>query len=84
MYCSDKCEKYPCLRLRNLDKRYRTRYGMSMVENLENIKKFGIEKFVVAEQSRWKCSECGELLRVHRLSRHKCVAKIKIKNNMLR
>ncbi len=52
---------------------------MSVIENLENIK-----KFVETEQSRWKCSECGELLCVHRLSCHKCVAKIKIKNNMLR
>lgn len=74
-YCSDKCEKYPCLRLKNLDKRYRTRYGMSMIENLGNIKKLGIEKFVETEQIRWKCDECGELLCVHRFSCLKCGAK---------
>lgn len=67
-FCSDKCEKYPCLRLKNLDKRYRTKYGMSMIENLENIKNKGIEKFVESELYRWKCPKCGELLCVHRTS----------------
>ena len=71
-YCTDRCEKYPCLRLKNIDKRYRTRYGMSMIENLGNIKKLGIEKFVELEQNRWKCSECGEILCVHRNACLKC------------
>jgi hypothetical protein len=72
IYCSDKCEKYPCLRLKNLDKRYRTKYGMSMIENLGNIKTLGIEKFIETEQTRWKCRGCGELLCVHRISCLKC------------
>lgn len=32
------CGDFPCRRLKTLDKRYRTRYHMSMVENLEFIK----------------------------------------------
>ena len=52
-FCSDKCEKYPCQRLKNLDKRYRTKYGMSMIENLEFIKKKGIRKFIKKEEKRW-------------------------------
>ncbi|MBN2747249.1 MAG: hypothetical protein JXR34_11035 [Bacteroidales bacterium] len=71
-FCSDECEKYPCKRLKNLDKRYRTKYGMSMLDNLENIKSLGIEKFVELEQERWRCSNCGELLCVHRTSCLKC------------
>jgi hypothetical protein len=71
-FCSGECEKYPCKRLKNLDKRYRTKYGMSMLENLENIKKYGIEQFVEQEQIRWKCPECGEILCVHRTSCLKC------------
>ena len=47
------CEKYPCRRLRQLDKRYRTRYGMSMLNNLAYIKKYGIRKFVQKETRRW-------------------------------
>jgi len=72
LFCSDKCEKFPCARLKNLDKRYRTKYKMSMLENLENIKKFEIKKFVKFEQKRWKCPKCGELLCVHRDSCLNC------------
>jgi hypothetical protein len=60
------CAKFPCVRLRNLDKRYRTKYGMSMMENLENIKKTGLERFVKTERKRWKCPECGGVICVHR------------------
>ncbi len=52
-YCSNKCEKFPCKRLKNLDKRYRNKYDMSMIENLENIKKLGIRKFIEKEKKRW-------------------------------
>ena len=52
-FCSDRCEKYPCQRLKSLDKRYRTRYGMSMIENLEFIKKNGIRKFIKKEEKKW-------------------------------
>lgn len=60
------CDKYPCARLRRLDKRYRTNYGMSMLENLERIREGGIEAFVAAERERWACPECGAVLCVHR------------------
>jgi hypothetical protein len=72
LFCSNKCEKFPCTRLKNLDKRYRAKYGMSMLENLENIKKFGINKFVKSELKRWKCPKCEELFCVHRDSCLKC------------
>jgi hypothetical protein len=52
-YCSDKCENFPCKRLKDLDKRYRNKYQMSMIENLENIKKLGIRKFIEKEKKRW-------------------------------
>jgi len=65
-YCSDKCEKYPCKRLKNLDKRYRTKYGMSMLENLENIQKLGVRQFVENEKIRWTCKKCGSIICVHK------------------
>lgn len=67
-FCSDKCETYPCRRLKNLDKRYRTKYGMSMIENLEHIKQLGIREFMRNEKQRWTCSECGAAICVHRAS----------------
>lgn len=49
------CPEYPCERLRHLDTRYRTKYGMSEIENLEFIKSKGIERFVEKEGRRWFC-----------------------------
>jgi hypothetical protein len=65
-FCSDKCEKYPCIRLKNLDKRYKTKYEMSMIENLENIEKQGIEKFLEDQKKRWKCKKCSGVICVHK------------------
>lgn len=52
-YCSKKCPQYPCKRLKNLDKRYRTKYAMSMLDNLNYISEHGIRKFIEKEKKRW-------------------------------
>jgi len=65
-YCSEKCNDFPCKRLINLDKRYRTKYNMSMLENLKNIKELGIRTFVRNEKDRWSCVKCGGIICVHR------------------
>ena len=36
-YCYE-CDGFPCARVKRLDKRYRTKYEMSMIENLEYIR----------------------------------------------
>ena len=64
-FCFD-CEEFPCDKLKHLDKRYRTKYNMSMIENLEFIKKNGIKKFIGNEKTRWACSECGGIINVHK------------------
>jgi len=60
------CTKFPCQRLRQLDKRYRANYGMSLIENLRAIEQNGIRKFLQEEHKRWKCAKCGNVLCVHR------------------
>ena len=60
------CDKVPCDHLSHLDKRYRTKYNMSMIENLENIKKLGIRKFIKNEEMKWSCSKCGGTVCVHK------------------
>ena len=52
-YCTNKCEKYPCKRLKSLDKRYKTKYSMSMISNLEIIDKDGIRKLINIEKEKW-------------------------------
>lgn len=77
-FCYD-CKTYPCARLTRLDKRYRTNYGMSMIENLDYIKNFGINEFLKNEEKRWTCKKCGSGLCVHKNSCQNC--KIEIKTN---
>ena len=60
------CESFPCKRLKQLDLRYRTKYGMSMIGNLRTIETVGVDKFVEMERLRWACKKCGTLLCVHR------------------
>jgi hypothetical protein len=60
------CKEFPCQRMKQLDKRYSTKYGMSMIENQGYIKKHGIRKFVKNERGRWTCKHCGGLIVVHK------------------
>jgi len=68
------CSKYPCTRLKQLDKRYRSRYRMSMLENLDFIKSQGMNAFVEQETRRWSCLDCGQLTSVHRENCQRCGA----------
>jgi uncharacterized OB-fold protein len=52
--------------MKQLDKRYRTKYGMSMMENLAYIEKNGIDDFLEKEMTKWRCPGCGALFSVHR------------------
>ncbi len=76
-FCFD-CQKYPCQRLKQLDKRYRTRYNTSFLENLMMIKQKGMDYFLSFETDRRKCPDCGATLSVHR---GQCLACSKILNN---
>jgi len=76
------CAMYPCLRLRQLDKRYRTRYGMSMLENQENIRSIGLEAFIAQQQIRWQCPTCGGLICVHNAKCSNCSYKIYVPNTI--
>ena len=64
-YCFS-CGNFPCTRLKQLDKRYRTKYGMSMIENLKTIRDFGIRHFIRNEKRKWACPQCGDLICVHK------------------
>jgi len=66
------CNNYPCARIKHLDKRYRTKYEMSMIENLNLIKEKGIGKFIEKEMKRWKCPVCGEMICVHNKQCYNC------------
>jgi len=60
------CAEFPCSLLLRLDKRYRTKYGVSVVENLETVENTGLEAFVIRERTRWKCPGCGGVVCMHK------------------
>ncbi len=65
LLCYD-CSKFPCKRIKNLDKRYTLKYGESPIQNLNKIKEIGLQAFIEIEKEKWKCNNCGQLLCVHR------------------
>ncbi len=64
-FCYD-CEKFPCTRLDQLDKRYRTKYRTSLIQNLEEIRDKGLHHFLENEDSTRRCVNCGNIISVHR------------------
>ncbi len=63
-YCYE-CPKFPCSRLSTIDKRYRTQFRMSEIENLRHIRDKGIKSFLKAEEAKWKCPKCGGVVSCH-------------------
>lgn len=59
------CDHYPCRQIDRMDDRYRMNYGMSMKDNLESIRRAGIEKFIKGQNEKYRCQKCGGLISVH-------------------
>jgi hypothetical protein len=53
------CEKFPCLRMKRLDERYRKNFRYSMINNLEEIRKDGMDRHIRNENERWSCKKCS-------------------------
>ena len=69
------CDMVPCKNLAHLDKRYRERYDMSMVENLKEIKTLGIQEFLENQRKKYRCSNCGDVVCVHDGKCYSCGSK---------
>lgn len=59
------CNCFPCDRLKHLDERYQCEFGMSMIENLMNIKEKGIHAFIKNQYKKYKCPKCDGLISTH-------------------
>jgi ribosomal protein L32 len=59
------CNHFPCEPLKKIDSRYKTRYRMSMIENLHFIKENGVQRFLEEQEKLWKCPNCGEMICCH-------------------
>lgn len=74
MLCSD-CPKFPCRRIKSLDKRYIAKYGENLIGNLTQAKETGIGSFISTQKQKWTCPSCGQLLCVHKPECLHCGAK---------
>jgi catechol 2,3-dioxygenase-like lactoylglutathione lyase family enzyme len=70
-YCYE-CSDFPCPYLEKLDKLYRERYNMSMIENLEFICDKGMNSFLTHQQKKYRCPECGGVICVHNGGCYSC------------
>ncbi len=59
------CDCFPCEALKRLDAKYRRDFGMSMIDNLVEIRENGLEKFLEKQHHKYACQRCGELISVH-------------------
>ncbi len=70
-YCCD-CNSFPCEKLSHLDVRYRENYGVSPVDNLEEIRDRGLAEFLEEQSRRYSCEKCGSLICMHDKKCYKC------------
>ena len=59
------CNIFPCDNLVKLDKRYRNNYDMSMIDNLREIEKNGIDTLIQSQRNKYRCPKCGQLISTH-------------------
>jgi len=69
------CDTFRCSRIKLLDKRYRTKYAVNVIGNLEQIRDRGMDEFIKNEKSKWTCQACGSTICMHRGFCLKCKGK---------
>ena len=70
-YCYQ-CNDFSCNQLQKLDSKYRERYDMSMIENLEYIRDNGMDNFLGKQEKKYQCPECGGVICVHNRKCYSC------------
>lgn len=59
------CDRYPCRRLKDLNKRYLAKYGENLMKNLIDAQEKETVQFFAELSEKWTCKACGQLLCVH-------------------
>lgn len=70
-YCFD-CSDFACENLAKIDYVYRTKYEMSLIENLKFIKEKGMDAFLENEKQKWTCPKCGGVICIHTKRCYRC------------
>ena len=69
------CIEFPCIKIKNLDKSYKKRYRIRLIENSKMVKEKGIEEFMNIENKKWQC-ECFGIISLHDRFCSECKKKI--------
>lgn len=59
------CPQFPCQPVKRLDRNYRTRYGVSLLENGRVAAEEGPAALLQREARRWRCPVCGGVVSLH-------------------
>ncbi len=64
VYCSD-CPDFPCTVIKRLDRSYRQRYAVNLVEDARQRQALGVDAYLLEEKMRWTCAACGGVVSLH-------------------
>lgn len=70
------CDKFPCQNLKKIDKGYRERWSVSLIENLKRNKEIGVEKWLQEQEELYSCPECKGEICIHDEECYDCGNKI--------
>ena len=63
-FCFD-CPTFPCSTIKRMDKGYKQRYQVSLMENAIRIKAVGAKQHLLEEKEKWTCLHCGGIISLH-------------------
>ena len=70
------CEKFPCQNLKKIDKQYRERLYVSLIDNLRRINEVGVKKWLTEQNKLYTCPECEGEICIHDAECYDCGNKI--------
>lgn len=59
------CSSFPCTTIKRLDKSYRQRYQVSLIDNAMRIQAVGTKRYLLEEREKWTCRHCGGVISLH-------------------
>lgn len=63
-YCFE-CVSFPCKLIKNLEKSYIQRYGVSLVQSSLFVKEHGLAAFMEQQLEKYTCPNCGGVISLH-------------------
>lgn len=75
-YCYQ-CSELPCKQIKNLEKSYTSRYGVSLIQNSISVKEQGLTAFMEEQKKKYTCLQCGGIISLHDAECSECQIKVK-------